>query len=382
MVSADDIKIAYQDPSILGDFNGRNYAMDVSSRIRVIRLVDGRVKYQNNELYVPGESYLLSFREMEKSLKCRKNFELQGINIFPLIIDYILNGKEGDDIFDSNNFPYIHSLDGPSQIRLKGLENGIVKEALNLKKFIRKERREDYLVLLKSLSPIELVENYELDEVCYSSRHRFTEPLPSKLEVLASEAEFSFVSDSYAKIKDSDRGIGGYKEGILTLQEPTFFIDELDDKIENKKRFALNFRDKNEEEFDWEQFFLSDWRRGLITGTVFGSVLGGVTAGLVTLIPSLISKVFDLSSEWVGPFIYGGVSCTTLYGAVIGCGSAVNNSRWRLNPFFIRGYDVKGESLMKSSFCGFVKDRRFDNFGEIEKRLYNDSGKIEKRLDS
>src|SRR3990167_4602100 len=106
MVSYEDIKAIYENPDLLLEASRtqetKNLAADISSRTRVIRLVDGDIHIKGNShasrLYIPGESYLVKYKEVEKTVKSRRKVFSRKLfrrekNIFPQIVDYIVKGK-------------------------------------------------------------------------------------------------------------------------------------------------------------------------------------------------------------------------------------------------------------------------------------------------
>jgi hypothetical protein len=355
MVSLKDVQTAYGDPDLMSeaknhDGDDQNSACEVSSRTRVIKLLDGKVNYGENQIYVPGESFLISYEEAERVVNSRKRLSLHGANVFPAFVDYVTE----------NNGKYKGFLGRLTDETKKDLEKWCenekgLEEIMAFDK-IRKNRRNDDgeidnsgLVLVQGVDPISpLRKGYELNGVFHGYDRLGRIDVPT--QVTAQEAEFTFLSDDHVKITDGNGGVGKYKDGILTLEEPTIFVNEIERRVIKEEETSGKWRGA------FENIPL-----GMFAGGILGGFGGAVTAGVVSAAAYGIGKLFGAPMESFGAFYLGGVVTTTTGSTILG--GALVGLEGRSNE--VKGYTPKGSAPLKIAFHGRVKDKRFENLEEF-----------------
>ncbi len=356
MVSLKDVQTAYNNPELMSeakgeDNNPQNSACEVSSRTRIIKLLDGKVRYGDSEIYVPGESFLLSYEEAERAVNSRKRLTLRGANVFPSFVDYVIQ----------NNGEYKGSLGRLTDESKKELEKWCEQEK-GLEEItafgqIRKNRSNKQgevdtsgLVLVQSVDPITaLRRGYELNGVFHAYYRLGKIDIPT--QVTAEEAEFTFLSDDHVKITDGNGRVGKYKDGILTLQRPAIFVNGIEKGI---------IKEEEDSGRNWNEA-LQNLPLGVIVGGFIGGIGGAVTAGVVSAAAYGIGKLSGAPMENFGAFYLGGVvttaSCSAiLFGAIESIVGLQDRGK---------GYTLKGSAPLKIAFHGRVKDKRFENIEDL-----------------
>lgn len=338
---------------------GKNLAVDVSSRIKVLRLLEARIKYDERERYFPGESYLVSFKELERSVKSRKRVNLDGVNIFPFIVDEIVSGREWEDVYSNLQNTGIRRVRSEDLLGLRETMNRKNLEELANFAQICKPRREikglrrDRLVVLQDINPITAwTKGYELDGVYYNRYESRKIGLPATIS--AEEAEFTFLSSNNAKISDGENNIGNYKEGVLTLAKPTLVVYGLEGRMkEGEDREVLS--DKNNPFTP----VLKKYRREIIgASAVLASII--LTRGEVLRYMTLPFRLLRVPLQLLR-------TPEGILGAGIAIGVGYNYSRRKK----MERLDLSTETYMRTAFYGEVKDRRF----EVLEKLIDNWGK-------
>ena len=326
MVSYEDIKAIYENPDLLLEASRtqetKNLAADISARTRVIRLVDGDIHIKGNShasrLYIPGESYLVKYKEVEKTVKSRRKVFSRKLfrrekNIFPQIVDYIVKGKNPKILYRNAEFNDTNSLE--LWLNSKGLKE--INNFAQIYKSLSAQGKPDPegVVILRNVDPItSLKTGYELDGVFQASKE--IGEINGHLEITAEEAEMSFQSDNHARITDNNNNIGKFKEGILTLLNPYITII---DKPQKQKYQKLN---------------------NILTSATIGTC--------AALFPGVFFARYGIS-RGIGIIIAGG-----FIGGIVGT---------------IRSYKEKisqqESNLIRIAYYGTVKDKRFENLEEI-----------------
>ncbi len=347
-----EIAPLYENPNLIIPNETNHYlncAVDVSSLVRAFKLTDCKLKLGKDEIYVPGESYLLSFRQLDRTVRNRKKIlRLMGEeNIIPKIIDFLINDsdKSVSDILS------LLGVSSYSEVKEWAFGNEF-DELRNFAKICqpRKGRNKvdlEGLVLVKNVNPIEPIRNYELNGICYT-RDQLGK-IKTPVEIKAWEAEFSFVSDACVKITDGDGRIGRYKDGILTLQNAQIFVENV-----SKPRLDLFTTYLNK---------LKSGSKLAYEGGRYGLLLGLVVSALA-MFSRLISKL-ELEEnvhEFMGqvyPSIASSIALVGLGGLL--CGSIYgfcNSPKVYLKEIY--------RPRMKVAFIGNVKDRRFENLENVK----------------
>lgn len=339
MISLRNFNKLYENPNLIPVKEGNPYsnqAVDISSRVNVIRLVDAEISNSERRFYVPGTSYLLKTGELANLVKTRKEIFHGTFGSFvPHLTDLLINNPEEEPIPLLNILAVkLRMSVSPSlspyetELILKWMGS---QDFLYLRNFARIHRREsgkidlNSLVLLEDVDTFKPISNYECDGVQTSEESIGLVKLPAIVK--AWEAEFTFQSRDCAKITDGDGRVGKYKDGILTLQEPQFFIRAVNPQLDLKKTLQKKFMDL----FSWCGY-------GVLVG------LGGWVS-------------FTLLGQKEGWIPYG---ISTTLGAIAGGVKAI------LRPYV---YKKDKDSSMDLAFFGVVKDMRFDNLeGLLQKK--------------
>lgn len=366
MLHLEDIKEIYLD-SILIEKTGENVAVDLNSGSRVITLVDGKIMYrerENHELYIPGKSYILPFRTVRETVLSRVKIVVENFigrkNIYPEIVGMFVKGLDPIEYYRNMN------AQGRFQFPLGSIESMVrskLEELTNFSK-ICKDRTKgskidmDGFTVLQGLNPIkQITTGYELDGVFYSTDT--IGKINSPLEIEANESEFSFLSKEYAKITDSDRKVGKFREGMLTLTDPSININNIDYTV--KKRSG---------EFLLANIYtirntLAGALVGFSIGTIPGCLCGifPITWGLAVLAyPNILEKNYfeGLMQVMLGYTAIFGTGCS-LWGGTLAYLDSRNPPKV---PKILRE-KVSGTGLMNMAFHGNLKNKRIENIKDI-----------------
>lgn len=325
MISFENIKTLYENPDILLEASehvneGKNIAVDVSARTRVIHLHDARIHYKEGELYIPGDSYVLTYKQAEKTVKSRTKVFHRGRNIFPKIVDTLFEGKDPQRLYQSAESMDVEQFN--QWMRAKGKkEINYFIQISNARKNKEGGIDKDGLILLEGIDPITpLQHGYELNGVFHA--YDRTGRLDPPLEISAYEAEIGFASTNHTKITDSEGKIGKFHEGILTLRNPTFIVHEI-----------LREKDSKNSENLIQSFY---------NGALIGGVLG--LAGGIAL--TLRGRLY----------FGAGIALTAAFAG--GVANAYRNYQKK------KSYPSE-TNLMRVAFYGTVKDKRFDNLEDM-----------------
>lgn len=345
MISLENIETAYRDPSLLLERAGDNLACDVSSRTRVIKLLDGVITSGQDRIYVPGESYLLSYQQVEKAVKTRREFRVNGIDIYPTIVDAVLNKK--------SSFHSVYLL-SPTNWgdAMKFIKEARDSEEIRNFRQINENRtgrggriNREGLVLAGTLDPITpLSKGYEFNGVA-NSYDRIGNLRPP-VYVEAPEAEFTFLSDDHVKIADGNRSVGKHKDGILTLEDPKIVVKGTD-SVKIRPRVSKYTLDQA---VNFSRLVPMGIGTGGLTGSLFGSMVGLALGGFFEIFADV--KVTEFIK-------YGALELGALGAASLGGLLAWESGRR------LKGYEIEGDPKMQIAFSGVVKDRRAEYIEDI-----------------
>ncbi|MBI2106778.1 hypothetical protein HYT57_02230 [Candidatus Woesearchaeota archaeon] len=353
MVSVKDIQAVYENPDLMlvskGDGESPdNFACDTSSKTNVLKLLDGRVKYKGNEVYVPGESFLLPYRSLEKTVNSRRNLIVRGVNIYPTLVDYIMkyrthHGFTSDVDVGEKNEQEIDKWCG---------DEGLLEEIVSFVKIRINMTGEDGnvddsgLVLVQALDPVTpLKRGYEFNGVFHS--HYRLGKIDIPVEVTGENVEFTFLSDCHANISDGDKSFGRYKDGILTLERPHIFVNEINGNLNYSKSPR-----------GWKKPFSRALGLAFVGGGG-GSIVGVLSGIFVSLSTYGMSCVLGLPTEDMHQFLKG--TAITYATGFAGLGAYVGYSTGRAGHKIV----PSGNPTMNITFYGRVKDRRFEGVEEI-----------------
>lgn len=336
MISLRNFNKLYENPNLIPvkeDNPYSNQAVDTSSKVKVIKLVDAEISSGERRVYVPGTSYLLRTGELANVVKLRKEVFHGSFGSFvPHLIYLLINNPQMEPVPLLNSIVARIRISGhlslnnyESELILKWMHSDEFSYLRNFAKIYRTECGKkgkidlNTLVLLGDVNTFKPISNYESDGVQTSDESVGLVKLPAIVK--AWEAEFTFQSRDCAKITDGDGGIGRYKDGILTLQDPCFFI--------RKGRSPLDIKAT-----------LKSKVESLSSCNFFAYLGGGLVIGLwglCCLLDSSARKLFKISTT-IG--VYKLLSSSNVY-------------------------KEDKDSTMNLAFFGVVKDRRFEGLEEI-----------------
>ncbi len=347
MISLRNFNKLYENPNLIPVREGNPYsnqAVDTSSKVKVIKLVDAEISSSERRVYVPGTSYLLRTGELANVVKTRKEvFHGTFGSFVPYLIDLLINNPQMEPGPLLNSLVTIIRISGnpslsnhESELILRWMHSEEFSYLRNFAKIYRTECGKkgkidlNTLVLLEDVNTFKPISNYESDGVQTSDESVGLVKLPAVVK--AWEAEFTFESRDSAKITDGDGGIGRYKDGILTLQDACFFI--------RKGRLLLDMKatlKSKAESLVLDFFPLS----------CLGAVIGLGLTGLY---------------DWVDNFAFDSSCGKSLFEIFTLLGVSFGGYRLLTRP---KVYKKDEYYNMNLAFFGIVKDRRFEGLEEI-----------------
>ena len=274
MVSLGNIKAAYKNPDILLEASrigtndtGRNIAVDVSAKTRLITLRDAELKYREEGVFIPGKSYLISFRELEEVVKKTREVTYGRTNIFDRLVYEIIHGR------DAKAYLKKHTFIREDRLMNKWIRSGGLEDITNFAEIfkIRINNRgrinRDGLVVLQSVAPIAL-QKCSVNNANPLYKNRFGK-INLPLEVEAPWGQFTFYSNNGVKTSDGDDNVGICNEGIYEFENLSLHVlgEETNDASEIKDNKS-------------EQQSQGNIRKVLLWGNI-GFILGSVPGAIV-----------------------------------------------------------------------------------------------------